>query len=865
MGAEIYILVAFVVCLIVAACIFFFNITCPTFGYCCSCSTGSCSMQLFGLTEGCTSASVDTPSSNTGGSVCLPPANPGIPGTSASTFAGTKGAAQGMTGDTFGLSGSDSAWLQNAESSTTDAVTLADMLANAPQSVTDAINNYASGSHSRDSVPYDGTGVGATFYAPWGLTTDDCGNIFVADAGMNLVRKITPSGVVTTVSGDIIRGYVDTADMTATFCYSSSKTTSLTSESVDSSTTRVWSPASTDMTLWGTSTAGQILSASASGCPTDKPSGRTANAHDPRFAAPADVALDSGGNIFVADFGNNCIRKIDGTTFEVTTFAGSPGYHSGALENWYQTSGSMLNATGTAARFNKPMGLAFDSSGNLFVADMGNYLIRKITPAGVVSTFAGSGTQGIVNGVGTAASFFRPMKIAFDKSGIMYVADFKCVRKIKPDGTVSLFVGGNDQSGRGAYAVDGIGGAATLAGTTGIAIDILGNIYLADTTNIRKVTPTGVVTTVVKVTDSLVGGGGGGLAIDPSGNLYIANVFNDTIDKIAAVSSSTSFSGSCVTINSFSGSSGQNRQIAGNGNTIRLNGAEANASLILTQPVGIVIDSKNSIYISDAGNHRICKIDNCGNPISFAGPSAGFTSGLVNGTGEAARFNYPGWMCIDSSDNLYVLEMGNNTIRKITPDAVVTTVATLLAPVANSSLFFPKHMHISIRPNGNMLVCHTTRHTIYEVTPTGTITTWMGTGAGGWPTGTRSTSALYLPLSTTTDSAGNVYIFDMNQVMFKVDTSDNVSRIVGTAGVSGYVDSTALNAKFQIVDDMKIDSSGNFYVIDSGNKKLRKIDTALSVTTIPGTNFNVPTSVALDSTGNIYVVEVGGFVTQIKP
>jgi DNA-binding beta-propeller fold protein YncE len=83
--------------------------------------------------------------------------------------------------------------------------------------------------------------------------------------------------------------------------------------------------------------------------------------------------------------------------------------------------------------------------------------------------------------------------------------------------------------------------------------------------------------------------------------------------------------------------------------------------------------------------------------------------------------------------------------------------------------------------------------------------------------------------------------------------------------VSGYVDATALNAKFRIVDDMKVDSSGNFYVVDSGNNKLRKIDTALSVTTIPGTNFNVPTSVALDSSGNIYVVEVGGFVTQIKP
>ena len=105
MGAEIYILVAFVVCLIVAACIFIFNITCPTFGYCCSCSTGSCSMQLFGLTEGCASASVDTPpSSNSNNGVCLPPANPGIPGTSASTFAGKKGVAQGMTGDTFGLS-----------------------------------------------------------------------------------------------------------------------------------------------------------------------------------------------------------------------------------------------------------------------------------------------------------------------------------------------------------------------------------------------------------------------------------------------------------------------------------------------------------------------------------------------------------------------------------------------------------------------------------------------------------------------------------------------------------------------------------------------------------------------------------------
>jgi streptogramin lyase len=241
------------------------------------------------------------------------------------------------------------------------------------------------------------------------------------------------------------------------------------------------------------------------------------------FNAPAGVAVDASGNVFVADYVNNLIRKITPAGV-VTTFAGNsnPG---------------TTNGTGAAASFNNPTDLAIDNSGNIFVADYANSMIRKITPAGLVSTFAGSVNTGSADGTGAAATFDYPVGITMDASGNLYVTDsFNfTIRKITPAGVVTTFAG----SGNRAYT-DGTGTAASFKNLSLLAVDKNGNLYVIDTNMIRKVDPNAVVTSVIG--SGAVGSADGaalqasfngpaGVAVDASGNIYIADAGNNLIRK----------------------------------------------------------------------------------------------------------------------------------------------------------------------------------------------------------------------------------------------------------------------------------------------------------------------------------------------
>jgi sugar lactone lactonase YvrE len=321
----------------------------------------------------------------------------------------------------------------------------------------------------------DGAGSTARFYSPIGIAVDGTGNVFVADQGNSVIRKITPAGVVTTFAGSAgLR------------------------ESVDGAGT------------------------------------------DARFSDPETVAVDRTGNLFVAEYMNNTIRKITPAGV-VTTFAGSAGLRGSA------------DGTGTDARFYGPMGVAVDAAGNVFVADGNNMTIRKITPAGGVTTFAGTAGpcgSGTGDGTGTAARFCGPNGIAVDGAGNVFVADSGgiTIRKITPAGVVTTLAGSTSSSG----IVDGTGTAASFSLTSGVVTDAAGNLFVADTghNTIRKITPAGVVTTVAGSVEIVPAGQMGqkgsvdgtgtsaqfnepmGLAVDGSGNIFVADTFNNTIRKI---------------------------------------------------------------------------------------------------------------------------------------------------------------------------------------------------------------------------------------------------------------------------------------------------------------------------------------------
>ncbi|HXI11483.1 MAG TPA: NHL repeat-containing protein [Thermoanaerobaculia bacterium] len=323
------------------------------------------------------------------------------------------------------------------------------------------------------------------------------------------------------------------------------------------------------------------------------------------------------------------------------------------------------DGTGSAARFSQPFGVATDSSGNVYVADTNNHTIRKITPAGVVTTLAGlAGSSGSADGTGSAARFNGPSGVATDSSGNVYVADFanRTIRKVTPSGAVTTLAGLAESGG----STDGIGSEARFNSPRGVAIDSSGNVYVADTNNytIRKITPAGAVTTLAGLafgSGSADGTGSAarflfprGVATDSSGNVYVADSDNHTIRKITTAGVVTTLAG-----------------LAGN-----FGSADGTASAArFYDPRGVATDSSGNVYVADTSNSTIRKITPAGVVTTLAGLAAVF--GSADGTASAARFGRPEGVATDSSGNVYVADTGNHTIRKITPAGVVTTLAGL--------------------------------------------------------------------------------------------------------------------------------------------------------------------------------------------
>lgn len=302
------------------------------------------------------------------------------------------------------------------------------------------------------------------------------------------------------------------------------------------------------------------------------------------------------------------------------------------------------------ASFNNPNGLAVDIQGNVYVADYGNNKIRKITPTGIVSTFAGSGNKGSVNGIGVGASFNGPRGVAIDKVGNIYVADANnhLIRKITPEGVVSTLAG----SGKSGLSDGGGGSPASFFFPHDITIDALGNVFVADDGNhiIRKITPQGAVSPY----GGLARGTGGfsddlreyaafygptGVSIDFYGNVYVADKINHKIRKITSDSVKTVAGGS------FSGSN---------------NGIGTNASF--QYPHDVTLDANGNIYVADTYNHKIRKITQQGMVSTFAGSG---NSGKRDGLGSIASFNFPRGVAVDATGNVYVGDTENHLIRKI--------------------------------------------------------------------------------------------------------------------------------------------------------------------------------------------------------
>ena len=624
------------------------------------------------------------------------------------------------------------------------------------------------------------------------------------------------------------------------------------------------------------------------------------------FSGPSGVAVTREGIIYVADTLNNRIRKVTPAGV-VTTLAGSGVQGS-------------TNGSGSAASFSGPTGLAIGPDGNIYVADTNNNRIRKVTPDGIVTTLAGSGTGAFADaplGPGSSASFNGPKGIVIDSDGNIYVADtFNArIRKVTSSGLVTTLAG----SGAATW-VDNTGSAASFSSPSGLAIDLDGNIYVADTTNhrIRKVTPAGVVTTLAgSGTGGFVNGvglaasfnGPEGIAIARDGSIYIGDSGNNRIRKIDSGVSSINITGIVNTVGNvnvngdldvsgntelrgevntygtltaksdttFGGVPGLNNVVttlAGSGTASFANGIGLEATFNL--PSGVGVGPDGTIYVGDNGNNRIRKVTPQGVVTTLAGSG---TQGSVDGNGSAASFNRPIGVAVGRDGNIYVADYNNNRIRKVTPEGVVTTLAgsgsLAFADGSGSAASFNSPSSVVIGQDGNIYVADTGNNRIRKVTPQGVVTTVAGQASAGYADGTGSAASFMSPSGIAVGPDGNIYVADtFNQRIRKVTTAGAVTTLAGDGyvsnGIGRWVDGTGTGASFWYPKGIAIDPDGNIYVADTGNNRIRKVTPQGVVTTLAGqtsvgsadgtgsaASFFNPIDVGVGPDGNIYVADNG--------
>lgn len=611
----------------------------------------------------------------------------------------------------------------------------------------------------------DGTGSNARFtgFHGMGVGIDNNGNVYVGDTSNNTIRKVTPTGLVTTLAGRA--GFVGSANGIG----SAVRFNSPWGPAVDSEGSLYVADEHNHtirkMTRVGTNWVVVTIAGSAGNL--GKADGTNQAA---RFRYPRCLTIDPVGNLYVADPGNHTVRKVTpaGTNWVVTTLAGN----ALILDPSGNPLGGHADGAGNAARFNFPSGIAVDRAGNLYVADRGNCAIRQLTLIGanwVVTTLAGTAWKpGSADGVGASARFNFPFALAVDSGGTLYVADTSndAIRKVTPDGTnwvVTTLAAVGDNHG----TTDETGLAARFKGPSGVALDNAGNAYIADQINhtIRKVSATGEITTLA----GLAGYSGStnragsearfnspsSLAVDGAGNVYVADSANNQIRKIARI-------GTNWVVTTMAGQSGFDDPLFSEGDADGIGNAAR-----FTFPKGVAVDSAGNVYVADTVNSTIRKVTPAGRVTTLAGTAGVW--GSKDATGSAAEFYWPSGVAVDSATNLYVADTYNHTIRRVTPARVVTTVAGLGGSAGsadgtgNAARFnFPSA--IAVDTAGNVYVADTYNNTIRKLTPIGTnwLVKTLGGMAGfyGTANGTGGAARFSNPSGIAVDGVGTLYVAD---------------------------------------------------------------------------------------------------------
>ncbi len=523
---------------------------------------------------------------------------------------------------------------------------------------------------------------------------------------------------------------------------------------------------------------------------------------------PYGVAVDGAGNLFIADMNNCRVRKVSGGI--ITTVAGS-----GMCGYW----GDSGAATG--AQLNYPFSVAVDGAGNLYIADTYNHRIREVS-GGVIATVAGGGYGGD-GGPATSAALFYPGGVAVDGAGNLYIGDTHDCRVREVSGGTITTVAGN-----GSCAYGGDGGLATSANLrlpAGIALDGSGNLYIADSGNCRiRELSGGTITTVAGNGPCGYSGDGGAatsaslnpyrVAVDGAGNLYIADPQNCRVRRV---------------------SSGTITTVAGDG-SCAYSGDGGAATSAGVAPQGVAVDGAGNLYIADYYNYDCHVRKVSGGTITTVAGNGSCTFSGDGGAATSAGLDPQGGVAVDGAGNLYIADWGNCRVREVS-GGTITTVAGNGAcayggdggAATAASLNYPNA--VAVDSGGALYIADSYNCRVRKVSG-GIITTVAGSGlycgpsVGGPDDGVAATDAILPYLyGVAVDVAGHFYIANPDQCRVYGVSGGTITIVAGPGTGCTYAGDggSATSASLTKPQDVAVDGDGDLYIADPGNGRVRKV------------------------------------------
>ena len=665
----------------------------------------------------------------------------------------------------------------------------------------------------------EGSKATAASISPAGVAVDVDGNIFIADISNNRIRRVdAKTGIITAVAGNGENDFYGDGGLATAAALEKPRAIAFDDRG------NLYIAHGDNTRIRKVDVATGIITTMAGGGPRSPGLGDNGPAAGAYLSVVQGLAFDAAGNLLVADSFDHRVRKIDRETRIVTTVAGSgpPGESGGGFAG--------DGGRATVAALNLPTGVAVDSAGNIFIADRENNRIRKVdTASGIITTVAGSGpagSQGISSGDGGAAisaTLIGPYAIAFDANGSLYISGNSRIRKV--DAGIITTVAGNgrfDQS-----AEDGPATAGTLIEPDGIAVDAARNLFIADlgSGRIRKVDSAARITTVAGGGKQDVGDNGpgtfaalrfpNGVGVDAARNLFVADTQNHRVRKVSAAT-------------------GVITTIAGNGeNEFSGDGGQA-VSAGLSFPTAISVDTNGALFIADTANRRVRKVDARTQIITtIAGTGESGFSG-DNGLAIAATLD-PHGIAVDAAGNIYIADADNHRIRRVdATTGIITSVAgnggegflgdNGLATDAN--LFRPQAVALDAR--GNLFIADSGNHRIRKVAAGSRIITTVAGGGKSYPgdNGLAVNAVLGFPRGIAVDAAGNLFTTDSNNDRIRrVDAFTGIITTVAGAGQAGFSGDggPATDAAMGEPYGVAVDAAGNLYIADPFNNRIRLV------------------------------------------